>query len=1132
MFEGNKSLRKAGEKINYTQDMVNEIVKCKSDIIYFAEKYYTIVTIDGGKQNIALWNWQKKVLKAYMNPPNNKKNIILKIARQSGKCVYIDSIVRIRNKRNDEIKEIKIGDFYKIPNHKKIKPIDNKFIESFEVEEWEVETNSGWKDITHIHKTIKFDIWEVITEKCSLKCADDHIVMINDFKQKFVKDLIVGVDKVITKNGLEKVTLVQKLDIEPQEMYDITVKSDTHTLYTNNILSHNTTITTIFLLWYVLFNKDKTAAIMANKEALSIEILDRIKIALKFIPMWLQQGIVDWNKKSVVLENGSRIIAAATSSQSLTGFTINLLYLDEFAKVPQHIADDFIASTYPVITSGKTSMIIMVSCVSKDTFIVTPDGIKEISDFIDYSKEYNPQIGYNVKEYEVMGKNKFNKGNIVVNNGYTKTKKIRTISSFIECSYEHPFFINRNGKYIWVKAKDLTENDYLAIRYGDDKWGSDDSIIKPSLENRASNSNIYDFDSITEDLAYLLGLYLSEGSACRRKTKKNKIYYTGITITCGDSVEKILKILNFKYTKCGIHYTINSKFFCDILISLGFDLNKKAKEKIIPKRLFLMSKKNIIALLQGIMDGDGSSHSTRGIVTIGLSSKRMIEQIRALLNNFGILSLYQWGITKPSKKVKVYSNCYRLELNKTMSKLYYSIIGFRFERKQKNQKLLPENITRDRSDIIPFSKINIRNMKETDKNAYNEVIKMGLLKGNYKRNNHFNRSTMLKYKEFLLELNISSLNDMLENTSNNLKWEKIKSIEESQNIVYDFSLYHNENDKWCHSILFNNIVSSNTPFGMNHFYKFWMDATRKDSNTNSFYPISVGWWEVPGRDENFKKAVIKDIGRVKWQQEYGTQFLGSSSTLIDPDILERIVYKNPVATKWTGLLLIYEQPQNGFTYVLGVDSGKGTGRDYSVIQILKIINEHNIEQVALYRNNFIRPHDFSQVVVSIAQFYNNAYIMIENNDIGQSVCDNVWYELEYENLVNVDMKGLGIRSTKSSKRNANALLKEYVEKHWLNICDERTVYELSRYEEVKPNVFAAGKHEHDDAVTSLLWALFFVKTEEYDSGNEGNKTITDEYNVGRGNWDEKDIEVKDDKKDIDGSGGEGDPNWQPSAIFV
>ncbi|MFA5150859.1 MAG: terminase family protein, partial [Candidatus Omnitrophota bacterium] len=361
MFEGNKSLRKAGEKINYTQDMVNEIVKCKSDIIYFAEKYYTIVTIDGGKQNIALWNWQKKVLKAYMNPPNNKKNIILKIARQSGKCVYIDSIVRIRNKRNDEIKEIKIGDFYKIPNHKKIKPIDNKFIESFEVEEWEVETNSGWKDITHIHKTIKFDIWEVITEKCSLKCADDHIVMINDFKQKFVKDLIVGVDKVITKNGLEKVTLVQKLDIEPQEMYDITVKSDTHTLYTNNILSHNTTITTIFLLWYVLFNKDKTAAIMANKEALSIEILDRIKIALKFIPVWLQQGIVDWNKKSVVLENGSRIIAAATSSQSLTGFTINLLYLDEFAKVPQHIADDFIASTYPVITSGKTSMIIMVS---------------------------------------------------------------------------------------------------------------------------------------------------------------------------------------------------------------------------------------------------------------------------------------------------------------------------------------------------------------------------------------------------------------------------------------------------------------------------------------------------------------------------------------------------------------------------------------------------------------------------------------------------------------------------------------------------------------------------------------------------------------------------------------------------
>lgn len=192
------------------------------------------------------------------------------------------------------------------------------------------------------------------------------------------------------------------------------------------------------------------------------------------------------------------------------------------------------------------------------------------------------------------------------------------------------------------------------------------------------------------------------------------------------------------------------------------------------------------------------------------------------------------------------------------------------------------------------------------------------------------------------------------------------------------------------------------------------------------------------------------------------KFLGSQSTLIDSDVLERIDFKDPVATKWNGLLRIYKAPIKGAEYVLGVDTGKGTGRDYSVIQVLWIKNEYDIEQVATYRSNMIRPHEFSQVCVSVAKYYNNAHMMIENNDIGQSVADSVWHEFEYEDLVNVDPKGLGIRSTKKSKLRANMLLKEYVEKDRLFICDENTLYELSRYEEVRPNVFAAGRHEHDD----------------------------------------------------------------------
>lgn len=245
---------------------------------------------------------------------------------------------------------------------KQIEPINDKFVESFELDEWEVETEDGWKDITHFHKTIEYDVWEIKTKDYYLKCADDHLVIDHNFRPKKVKNLKIG-DKIITKRGLQKITSVRKLDCEKQNMYDVTVDSKNHTLFINGILSHNTTTFSIYMLHYVLFNKDKTVAILAHQEKLAIEILDRIKTGFKNLPLWLQVGITEggWNQKSIVLENGSRIYAFATGSESITGFTVNLLYLDEFAKVPAHIAEEFIASTYPVISSGKTSKIIMVS---------------------------------------------------------------------------------------------------------------------------------------------------------------------------------------------------------------------------------------------------------------------------------------------------------------------------------------------------------------------------------------------------------------------------------------------------------------------------------------------------------------------------------------------------------------------------------------------------------------------------------------------------------------------------------------------------------------------------------------------------------------------------------------------------
>jgi len=122
-----------------------------------------------------------------------------------------------------------------------------------------------------------------------------------------------------------------------------------------------TTTSAGYMLWCVLFQENFNIAILANKGSLAREILGRIQYAYEYLPIWLQQGIKVWNKGNIELENGSKINAYATSAAGVRGGSYNLIFLDEFAFVPKNMADDFFTSTYPVISSGKTSKVIIVS---------------------------------------------------------------------------------------------------------------------------------------------------------------------------------------------------------------------------------------------------------------------------------------------------------------------------------------------------------------------------------------------------------------------------------------------------------------------------------------------------------------------------------------------------------------------------------------------------------------------------------------------------------------------------------------------------------------------------------------------------------------------------------------------------
>ena len=136
--------------------------------------------------------------------------------------------------------------------------------------------------------------------------------------------------------------------------------------------SGKSTIVTAYLLWYVLFNDNVNVAILANKAPTAREKLGRLQLSYENLPKWLQQGILGWNKGSLELENGSKILAASTSASAVRGMSFNVIFLDEFAFVPNHIAEQFFASVYPTISSGKSTKVIIISTPVSYTHLTLP----------------------------------------------------------------------------------------------------------------------------------------------------------------------------------------------------------------------------------------------------------------------------------------------------------------------------------------------------------------------------------------------------------------------------------------------------------------------------------------------------------------------------------------------------------------------------------------------------------------------------------------------------------------------------------------------------------------------------------------------------------------------------------------
>ena len=222
-----------------------------------------------------------------------------------------------------------------------------------------LQSYNNYNKVIKLYRTKPFIIYKLYLENNTyISIADTHIVYTNK-GWDYIKNLNKS-SYVYTKDGYIKVKKIVKTN-NKQFLCDISIDSQTHDYYTNNILSHNTTTCCAYFSWYCIFHNDKNIMITANKESTTKEILRKTMEVFKGLPYFLKPGIEEYSKTTLRLENGSSIRAVATTGDSATGDSINILLIDECALIPQNVMKEFWASVYPTLSSFRDSQIIVLS---------------------------------------------------------------------------------------------------------------------------------------------------------------------------------------------------------------------------------------------------------------------------------------------------------------------------------------------------------------------------------------------------------------------------------------------------------------------------------------------------------------------------------------------------------------------------------------------------------------------------------------------------------------------------------------------------------------------------------------------------------------------------------------------------
>lgn len=279
------------------------------------------------------------------------------------------------------------------------------------------------------------------------------------------------------------------------------------------------------------------------------------------------------------------------------------------------------------------------------------------------------------------------------------------------------------------------------------------------------------------------------------------------------------------------------------------------------------------------------------------------------------------------------------------------------------------------------------------------------------------------------------------------------------------------------------VVITSTPNGFDLFYKIWINSVE---GRNEYQNFMVNWWDVPGRDEEWRQKTIANTSEDQFRQEFDAEFLGSANTLISPNILKILAFIDPLSKHYDSALSVYEEPQPGRNYFIVADVSRGVGVDASAFLVYDV-TEMPYKVVAAYKNNLIEPILYPEIIYQVAKSYGEAFVMIEINDNGQQIADILHQDLEYENIVYTTVKGRagqimgagfaqntqrGVRTTKQVKRLGCVNMKTMIEKQQIILNDFHVINELSTFIH-KGNGYEAESGAHDDLVMCIVllaWA--------------------------------------------------------------